>query len=135
MFTYPIRTVVISNNTITNNGGSGVLFALSTNEALPTVADDLTLTQNTISNNAKSYGPFLRGGICLQGGQANGQGHLTVTENTVDDNGGFGLCKHPFDGYNAAAHRLRQRLLRERARRQRVVALRGTWSRSGLRFA
>ena len=27
-------------------------------------------------------------------------GHLTVTNNTVDDNGGFGFCKHPFDGYN-----------------------------------
>jgi Right handed beta helix region len=100
VFTYPIRTVMISNNTITNNGGAGVLFALSTNEALPTVADDLTLTQNTISDNAKSYGPFLRGGVCLQGGQADGQGHLTVTNNTLDDNGGFGFCKHPFDGYN-----------------------------------
>jgi hypothetical protein len=100
IFTYPIRTVMISNNTITNNGGAGVLFALSTNESLPTVADDLTLTGNTITDNAHSNGPFLRGGVCLQGGQKDGQGHLAVTNNTVTNNGGYGFCKHPFDGYN-----------------------------------
>jgi hypothetical protein len=99
VFTYPIRDVTISRNTITDNGGSGVLLALSTNEALPTVADLITVTENTISNNAKNYGPFLRGGICIQGGQANGLGQLAVTSNTITDNGGYGLCKHPFDGY------------------------------------
>jgi hypothetical protein len=99
VFTYPIRTVTISRNVISGNGGSGVLLALSTNDGLPTVADDLTVTQNTITNNAKSSGPFLRGGICLQGGQADGRGRLTVTANTVTDNGGYGFCKHPFDGY------------------------------------
>jgi hypothetical protein len=99
VFTYPIRTVSISRNTIIDNGGAGVLLALSTNEALPTVADEITVTENTISGNATGYGPFLRGGICLQGGQADGLGRLTVTANTVTDNGGWGLCKHPFDGY------------------------------------
>jgi hypothetical protein len=99
VFTYPIRSVTISRNTIIQNGGAGVLLALSTNEGLPTVADQLTVTENTISDNAKSYGPFLRGGICLQGGQADGHGQLTVTTNTITDNGGYGLCKHPFDGY------------------------------------
>jgi parallel beta helix pectate lyase-like protein len=99
VFSYPIRSVTISRNTIVGNGGSGVLLALSTNEALPTVADEITVTENTITDNAKSYGPFLRGGICLQGGQADGLGRLTVTTNTITDNGGYGLCKHPFDGY------------------------------------
>jgi hypothetical protein len=97
---YPIRSVTISRNTIASNGGSGVLLALSLNDGLPFVADQITLTQNTITSNAKSYGPFLRGGICIQGGQADGLGHLTVTSNTITDNGGYGLCKHPFDGYN-----------------------------------
>ena len=99
VFTYPIRNVTISRNTIVDNGGAGVLLALSTNEGLPTVADQITVTANTIADNARSYGPFLRGGICLQGGQADGLGHLTVTANTITDNGGYGLCKHPFDGY------------------------------------
>jgi hypothetical protein len=96
---YPIRSVTISRNAISSNGGAGVLLALSTNDGLPFVADQITLTQNTISNNAHSYGPFLRGGVCIQGGQADGLGHLTVTSNTITDNGGYGLCKHPFDGY------------------------------------
>ncbi len=99
VFTYPIRSVTVSRNTIVDNGGAGVLLALSTNAGLPTVADQITVTGNTISNNAKSYGPFLRGGICLQGGEADGLGRLTVTTNTITDNGGYGLCKHPFDGY------------------------------------
>jgi len=99
VFTYPIRSVTISRNMIVDNGGAGVLLALSTNAGLPTVADQLTVTENTISSNAKSYGPFLRGGICLQGGQADGLGQLAVTTNTITDNGGYGLCKHPFDGY------------------------------------
>jgi hypothetical protein len=97
--THPIRTIAISRNTIADNGGPGILLALSTNAGLPIVADQITLTQNLISANAKSYGPFLRGGVCLQGGQANGLGQLTVTANQIVDNGGWGLCKHPFDGY------------------------------------
>jgi hypothetical protein len=97
--TYPIRSIAVSRNTIANNGGAGVLLALSTNEGLPIVADQITITQNLISANAKSYGPFLRGGICLQGGQVDGLGQLTVTANQIVDNGGYGLCKHPFDGY------------------------------------
>jgi hypothetical protein len=97
--TYPIRTITISRNTVADNGGAGILLALSTNDGLPIVADQITLTQNLISANAKSYGPFLRGGVCLQGGQADGLGQLTVTANQVVDNGGWGLCKHPFDGY------------------------------------
>jgi hypothetical protein len=97
--TYPIRSIAISRNTIATNGGAGVLLALSTNDGLPVVADQITVTQNLISANARSYGPFLRGGICIQGGQANGLGQLTVTANQIVDNGGYGLCKHPFDGY------------------------------------
>jgi Right handed beta helix region len=97
--TYPIRSITISRNTIANNGGSGVLLALSTNEGLPFVADQISITQNIISANAKNYGPFLRGGICGQGGQLDGLGQLTVTANQIVDNGGWGLCKHPFDGF------------------------------------
>jgi hypothetical protein len=97
--TYPIRTIAISRNTVADNGGAGILLALSTNEGLPVVADQITLTQNVISANSKNFGPFLRGGVCLQGGQADGLGQLTVTANQIVDNGGWGLCKHPFDGF------------------------------------
>jgi hypothetical protein len=96
--TYPVRTITISRNTIANNAGAGILLALALNDGLPFVADQITLTQNLISANAKTYGPFLRGGVCLQGGQADGKGRLAVTSNQIVDNGGFGLCKHP-DGF------------------------------------
>ena len=129
MRNYPIRSVTISRNTIADNGGSGVLLALSTNQGLPIVADQITFTQNTIGRNAKSYGPFLRGGVCLQGGQADGLGHLTVTANTITDNGGWGLCKHPFDSYNMQLTVSANVFARKRARRQRVVALTATRKR------
>jgi hypothetical protein len=43
-------------------------MALATNFGLPTVADQIKLAGNTITRNGQSSGPFLRGGICLQGG-------------------------------------------------------------------
>lgn len=98
VLTYPIENVTVSNNTISNNGGAGVLMALATNSGLPLVADRITLSGNTISRNGASSGPFLRGGVCLQGGQADGNGHLLVKNNKIVDNGGWGLCRHP-DGF------------------------------------
>ncbi len=125
MRTYPIRSIAISRNTIATNGGAGVLLALSTNDGLPVVADQITVTQNLISANAKSYGPFLRGGICIQGGQANGLGQLTVTANKIVDNGGYGFASTRSTVHDAA-HARSQRLRPERARRQRMVTLRRT---------
>lgn len=99
VLTYPISNVTVSNNTISDNGGAGILLALATNSGLPLVADQLKLTQNTITRNGASNGPFLRGGICLQGGQADGNGRLSVTSNKITKNGGWGLCRHP-EGFN-----------------------------------
>lgn len=96
--TYPIAQLTISHNTISSNRGAGILLALETNAGLPAVADGIALTGNRITRNASSHGPFLRGGICLQGGQADGHGHLAVSGNTITYNGGYGLCKAP-DGF------------------------------------
>lgn len=95
LVSYPIKNVTVSNNTISDNGGAGILMALATNSGLPTVADQIKLSGNTITRNGQSNGPFLRGGICLQGGQADGQGRLSVVKNQIVANGGFGLCRHP----------------------------------------
>jgi Right handed beta helix region len=92
---YPIKKVTVSNNKISDNGGAGILMALATNAGLPAVADQITLSGNAIAHNGQSSGPFLRGGICLQGGQADGQGRLTVISNQIVGNGGYGLCRHP----------------------------------------
>ncbi len=96
---YPVKKVTVSNNTISDNGGAGILMALATNFGLPAVADQIKLEGNTITRNGQSSGPFLRGGICLQGGQADGNGRLSVTSNQIVANGGFGLCRHP-EGFN-----------------------------------
>jgi parallel beta helix pectate lyase-like protein len=96
--TYPIRKITVSRTQISANGGAGVLLALATNDGLPQTADQIKLTGNTITGNAAGAGPFLRGGVCLQGGQANGKGRLTLTSNRISGNGGWGLCKHP-DGF------------------------------------
>ncbi len=95
---YPIRKVTISRNQISGNGGAGVLLALATNQGLPATADQIKLSGNSITGNAVDTGPFLRGGVCLQGGQANGKGRLSLVSNTISGNGGWGLCSHP-DGF------------------------------------
>jgi Right handed beta helix region len=93
--TYPIAQLTITGNSISSNRGSGILLALATDAGLPAVADGIAITNNRITRNASSHGPFLRGGICLQGGQSGGRGHLSVSGNTITYNGGYGLCKDP----------------------------------------
>jgi len=89
---YPIRRVTISRNTISGNGGSGVLLALVTHGGPPGVADQIDLTGNTITRNGSATGAFLRGGVCLQGGQSDGRGRLSLVGNEIVSNGGWGLC-------------------------------------------
>jgi parallel beta helix pectate lyase-like protein len=89
---YPIQQLTIQHNTIQNNGGAGVLFALDLNGTLPDHADQIVVDSNTITKNGLSSGSFLHGGVCLQGGQAGGQGRLSVTSNQITNNVGFGLC-------------------------------------------
>jgi hypothetical protein len=88
----PIKSLTIKKNAIRDNGGAGVLLALDLNGTLPTVADEIVLDSNTITGNGRSSGPFLQGGVCLQGGQAGGQGHLSVTANQITNNTGYALC-------------------------------------------
>jgi hypothetical protein len=88
----PIKQVSIRRNTISQNGGAGVLLTLDLNGTLPDVADQIVLDSNTITSNGFSSGSFLHGGICLQGGQAGGQGHLAVTNNQITNNNGYALC-------------------------------------------
>ena len=89
---YPIKRVTISRNTISGNGGAGVLLALVTSSGLPGVADQIKLSGNSITGNGVGSGPFLRGGVCLQGGQSDGRGNLSLIANEIAGNGGWGLC-------------------------------------------
>jgi hypothetical protein len=89
---YPIKRVTISRNTISGNGGAGVLIALVTANGRPNIADQIQLSGNAITYNSVMNGPFLRGGVCLQGGQSDGSGTLLLNANEIAGNGGYGLC-------------------------------------------
>jgi hypothetical protein len=89
---YPIDRVAMTGNTIVGNGGPGVLIALVTATGPPKVARQITLSANTIAFNSVTTGEFLRGGVCLQGGQSDGQGTLRLVANEIANNGGYGLC-------------------------------------------
>jgi hypothetical protein len=93
---YPIKTLTISHNKISNNGGAGILLSLDLNGTFPTSADQIVVDRNTISQNGVGSGSFLHGGICLQGGQADGNGHLSVTNDQITNNVGYGLCTTGF---------------------------------------
>lgn len=90
--TYPIERVVISRNTISGNGGAGVLLAFDTISGHPWTATQVIVAGNAISWNGIMSGPFLRGGVCLQGGQYDGRGLVRLIANEIRGNGGYGLC-------------------------------------------
>jgi hypothetical protein len=92
---YPLKWIQILNNTISKSHGAGVLLDLTTKSGSPTTADGIVVSRNTIVGNGAGAGPPLRGGICLHGGQADGNGRLIVSTNEISLNGGFGLCNHP----------------------------------------
>ncbi len=90
--TYPIRRVRITRNTISGNAGAGVLLTLDTGTGRPEVADQIALSGNAITFNGVLQGPWIRGGVCLQGGQSDGRGSLRLVANEIAGNGGYGLC-------------------------------------------
>jgi hypothetical protein len=92
---YPVKWIQILNNEISKSYGAGILLALMTNWGSPKTADGIVVSGNTITGNGAGGGPPLRGGICLHGGQADGNGRLMVSTNEIALNGGFGLCNHP----------------------------------------
>jgi hypothetical protein len=80
----------IAGNVISGNAGPGILFALTSATGRPYYADRLLVTGNRIVGNGKGGGAE-RGGIVFVGGQADGQGHASVTGNTIAGNAGAGL--------------------------------------------
>jgi hypothetical protein len=89
---YPIERVLITRNTISGNGGSGILLAFDTITGHPWTATQVIVAGNAVTFNGLESGPFLRGGICLQGGQYDGRGLVRLIANEISGNGGYGLC-------------------------------------------
>jgi hypothetical protein len=87
----PALDVRITDNTIQDNAGPGVLLELEPNEGPSVVATNLEITGNRILRNARKPSPPKRAGIVLAGGQDGGGGALVLKGNVIRDNGGPGI--------------------------------------------
>lgn len=77
----PTLDVHIVGNTITNNGGPGIVLDLAPKNGAPVVASGIEISGNRVSKN-------LRGGIVIAGGQDDAQGTLALRDNVVTGNRG-----------------------------------------------
>jgi hypothetical protein len=87
----PALDVRITDNTIQDNAGPGVLLELEPNEGPSVVATNLEISGNRILRNARQPSPPKRAGIVLAGGQDGGGGALVLKGNVIRDNGGPGI--------------------------------------------
>ena len=89
----PTLSVRIADNTIVDNAGPGIFVDLQPKNGLPVFADGIEISGNTVLRNARTAIPARRAGIVLLGGQADGQGRLSVTDNRVGGNRGPGILE------------------------------------------
>jgi len=99
----PALDAEIAGNTISANAGPGILLDLEPPDGLPVLADAIRIEQNTIAGNARDTRAQLRGGIVVRGGQRDGNGVVTLTENRVTQNAGPALLERDLRARIAAA--------------------------------
>jgi hypothetical protein len=94
----PVVDLRIHDNRITGNAGPGILLALAPNDAPPAEAGPIEILGNRIEGNGTKETPPVRGGIVVEGGQADGKGRVTIAGNEIRGNAGYGLGGHPTFG-------------------------------------
>jgi hypothetical protein len=82
----PILDVEIRDNTIAENAGPGILFALTNHQGLPVLADGIRVTGNRIVRNGTRDTPPQHGGLVFNGGQDAGGGRVLVSGNEIGGN-------------------------------------------------
>jgi hypothetical protein len=87
----PALDVHITDNTIQDNAGPGILLELEPNEGPAVIATNLEISGNRILRNARKPSPPKRAGVVLAGGQDGGGGALVLKNNVIRDNGGPGV--------------------------------------------
>jgi Right handed beta helix region len=87
----PALDVHITDNTIQDNAGPGILLELEPNEGPAVIATKLEISGNRILRNARKPSPPKRAGVVLAGGQDGGGGALVLKNNVIRDNGGPGV--------------------------------------------
>jgi hypothetical protein len=94
----PVVDIRIQDNRIAQNAGPGILLALAPNEGAPAEAGPIEILGNRIEGNGTKETPPVRGGIIVEGGQADGKGRVTIAGNEIRGNAGYGLGGHPASG-------------------------------------
>ena len=91
----PALDVRFERNTISANGGPGILLAFSTNSGRLVYGTDVTIVRNRIVGNGTNRAAPQKGGIVFNGGQDGGGGRVHVERNTIRGNRGAGLQGRP----------------------------------------
>ena len=94
----PVVDIRIHDNRIAENAGPGILLALAPNAGPPADAGPIEILRNRIEGNGTKDTPPVRGGIIVEGGQADGKGRVTIVGNEIRANAGYGLGGHPTTG-------------------------------------
>ena len=94
----PVVDIRIHDNRIAENAGPGILLALTPNDGAPAEAGPIEILRNRIEGNGTKETPPVRGGIIVEGGQADGKGRVTIAGNEIRGNLGYGLGGHPTAG-------------------------------------
>jgi hypothetical protein len=87
----PAYGVRITNNTIQDNAGPGIMLELESNDGHAVLATGIEINDNTIVRNALKPFPPKRAGIVLAGGQDGALGTLSLKRNAIRGNGGPGI--------------------------------------------
>jgi Right handed beta helix region len=87
----PALDVHITDNTIQDNAGPGILLELEPNEGPAVIASELEISRNRIVRNSLKLSPPKRAGVVLAGGQDGGEGALVLKDNVIRNNGGPGV--------------------------------------------
>lgn len=94
----PVVDLRIHDNRFAGNAGPGILLTLTPNDGPAAEAGPVAILRNRIEGNGTKETPPVRGGIIVQGGQADGKGRVTIAGNEIRDNAGYGLAGHPTIG-------------------------------------
>jgi hypothetical protein len=84
----PVLDVHVVRNTVSGNGGPGVLLDLDPRNGAPVLASGLRVSSNRILRNARKAPVPQRAGIVVAGGQSDGRGGVFLADNVFAGNRG-----------------------------------------------
>jgi hypothetical protein len=89
----PTLDVHVAGNTIADNAGPGILLDLDPKNGPPLLASGIEIRGNQVLRNARRAPLAMRGGIVLEGGQADGAGSIVLADNVLRGNQGRAILR------------------------------------------